>query len=72
MPLEEGRTENHKPDYPAWHKPYAEALLETDPKILVKLVAATERGVFEPSWNWLQRKTYRTRDRIYDAPSMSF
>jgi hypothetical protein len=45
--LEEGRTENHKPDYPAWHKPYAEALLETDPEILVKLVAATERAVFE-------------------------
>jgi len=32
---------------PAWHKPYGEALLETDPEILVKLLAATEKAVFE-------------------------
>jgi hypothetical protein len=43
----EGSTGNYKLDYPAWHKPYAEALLETDPEILVKLLAATEIAVFE-------------------------
>jgi hypothetical protein len=32
---------------PAWHKPYGEALLETDNGILAKLLAATERAVFE-------------------------
>jgi hypothetical protein len=47
LPFEEGRTENHKPDYPAWHKPYAAAVFETDHEILVKLVAAAERAVFE-------------------------
>src|ERR1700730_4639436 len=43
----EGSTGNYKLDYPAWHQPYAEALLETDPEILVKLLAATEIAVFK-------------------------
>src|ERR1700676_1168616 len=43
----EGTKGNYKRDYPAWQKPYAEALLETDPEILVKLLAATEIAVFE-------------------------
>jgi hypothetical protein len=38
---------NRELSFPAWHKPYAEALLETDPEIVVKLLAATEKAVFE-------------------------
>jgi hypothetical protein len=34
-------------DCPAWHKPYAKALLATDPEILMKLLPATERAIFE-------------------------
>jgi hypothetical protein len=32
---------------PAWHKPYAEALLDRDPEITIKLLAATEVAIFE-------------------------
>jgi hypothetical protein len=38
---------SHRLNIPAWQKPYGEALLETDPEILVKLLAATEKAVFE-------------------------
>jgi signal transduction histidine kinase len=38
---------SHKLSIPAWHKPYSQAFLETDPEILVKLLAATEKAVFE-------------------------
>jgi hypothetical protein len=44
---QEGCKVNGKLDCPGWHKPYAEALLATDPEILVKLLAATERAIFE-------------------------
>jgi hypothetical protein len=37
----------HRLNIPPWQKPYGEALLETDPEILVKLLAATEKAVFE-------------------------
>jgi hypothetical protein len=47
LPSEKGSTKHPKLDYPVWHKPYAEAVLETDPEILMELVAATERAVFE-------------------------
>jgi hypothetical protein len=32
---------------PAWHKPYAQALLDRDPEITIKLLAATEVAIFE-------------------------
>ncbi len=38
---------NHKLNLPMWHKPYAEALLESDPAISAQLLAATERAIFE-------------------------
>ena len=38
---------NHKLNVPMWHKPYAEALLESDPAISAQLLAATERAIFE-------------------------
>jgi hypothetical protein len=47
VPSEEGSRVNANLAYPAWHKPYAEALLTTDPEILVKLLAVTKRAVFE-------------------------
>jgi hypothetical protein len=36
-----------KLNIPAWHKLYGEALLETDSEILLKLLAAAEKAVFE-------------------------
>jgi hypothetical protein len=47
LPSREGSTEGYKLHYPAWHKPYAEALLATDPEILVTLLAAAEAAIFE-------------------------
>ena len=47
LPTRERSIVSHKLNPPAWHKPYGEALLETDPEILVKLLAATEKAVFE-------------------------
>jgi hypothetical protein len=50
LPSERGSAENYEPEYPTWHMPYGElcdALLKTDPEILVKLSEATERAVFE-------------------------
>lgn len=38
---------SHRLNIPAWQKPYGEALLETDPEVLVKLLATTEKAVFE-------------------------
>jgi hypothetical protein len=38
---------NHELKLPAWHKPYAEALLDSDPEISIKLLAATEVAIFE-------------------------
>jgi len=38
---------NHKLNVPMWHKPYADALLESDPAISAQLLAATERAIFE-------------------------
>jgi hypothetical protein len=32
---------------PAWHKPYGEALLATEPLRLTRLLAATEKAFFE-------------------------
>jgi hypothetical protein len=36
-----------KLNLPAWHKPYAEALLTTEPQILANLLAAAEKAFFE-------------------------
>jgi hypothetical protein len=47
LPPRERSTMSHKLSIPAWHKPYSQALLETDPKILVRLLAATQKAVFE-------------------------
>jgi hypothetical protein len=47
LPSQEGSTEGYKLHYPAWHKPYAEVLLATDPEILVSLLAAAEAAIFE-------------------------
>jgi hypothetical protein len=47
LPTRDRRSLNHELSFPAWHKPYAEALLESDPEIVVKLLAATEKAVFE-------------------------
>jgi hypothetical protein len=47
LPPRERSVMSHKLNIPAWHKPYGEALSETDPEILVKLLAATEKAVFE-------------------------
>jgi hypothetical protein len=41
------RSVNRKLNLPSWHKPYAEALLESDPEISAQLLAATERAIFE-------------------------
>jgi hypothetical protein len=41
------RSRSDKWNLPAWHKPYGEALLESDSGILAKLLAATEMAVFE-------------------------
>jgi len=45
-PSQEGSTLKYKPNYPAWHKPYAEALLATDPEILMTLLEVTQAAVF--------------------------
>ena len=42
-----GSTVNHKLNLPAWRKPYAEALLETDSERLLTMLAATEIIVFQ-------------------------
>jgi hypothetical protein len=36
-----------KLDLPAWHKPYGEALLATEPQRLTQLLAAAEKAFFE-------------------------
>jgi hypothetical protein len=36
-----------KLDVPTWHRPYGESLLETDPEILAKSLAATEAAIFK-------------------------
>jgi hypothetical protein len=47
---EEGSTVNHKLNYPAWRKPYAEDLLETDSERLLTVLAATGTAVFQRLW----------------------
>lgn len=47
LPTREPNIVSRRLNPPAWHEPYAEALLETNPEILVKLLAATERALFE-------------------------
>jgi hypothetical protein len=47
LPARERSVRSDKLNLPAWHKPYGEALLETDNGILAKLLAATEKAVFE-------------------------
>jgi hypothetical protein len=37
----------HKLNLPAWHKPYGEALLTTEPQTLAKLLAASKMAFFE-------------------------
>jgi hypothetical protein len=37
----------HKLNLPGWHKPYGEALLETETQKLAKLLVASERAFFE-------------------------
>ncbi len=44
---QEGSTQKYKLNYPAWHKPYAEALLATDPETLMTLLEVTQAAVFE-------------------------
>jgi hypothetical protein len=41
------RCATHKLNLPAWHKPYGEALLATEPQTLVKLLAVAENAFFE-------------------------
>jgi hypothetical protein len=41
------RNVTHKLNVPAWHKPYGEALLTTDPQTLLKLLAAAQVALFE-------------------------
>ena len=47
LPKREPTIRSNRLHIPAWHKPYGEALLETDHGILTKLLAATEIAVFE-------------------------
>ena len=47
LPKWEPTIRSNRLTIPAWHKPYGEALLETDHGILAKLLAATEIAVFE-------------------------
>jgi hypothetical protein len=48
---EEGRTVNYKLNCPAWYKPYAEILFETDfDRLLTILAAGTEAAVFQRHW----------------------
>jgi hypothetical protein len=41
------RSVSPKLDVPMWHKAYGESLLETNPEILVKSLAATELAIFK-------------------------
>jgi hypothetical protein len=41
------RCATHKLHVPAWHKPYGEALLTTEPRRLTQLLAAAEIAFFE-------------------------
>jgi hypothetical protein len=41
------RRTTHHLNLPAWHKPYAEALLTKDPQALVRLLAAAEIAFFQ-------------------------
>jgi hypothetical protein len=41
------RSVRHELNLPAWHKPYAEALLPTEPKTLSKLLTDVEIAFFE-------------------------
>jgi hypothetical protein len=50
LPAEEGNTVNYELNCPASHKPYPEALLETDPGKLPTILAATEIAVFQRLW----------------------
>jgi hypothetical protein len=51
MALEEGSTVNYKLNCPAWYKPYAEILFETDfDRLLIILAAGTEAAVFQRHW----------------------
>jgi hypothetical protein len=47
LPKRKPAIPSNRLNIPAWHKPYGEALLETDHGILTKLLAATEIAVFE-------------------------
>jgi hypothetical protein len=47
---EGGSTMSYKLNYPAAHKPYVEALLETDSERLLTILAATEMAVFQRLW----------------------
>jgi hypothetical protein len=47
---EEGSPAKYKPNCPAWPKPYAEDLLETDRERLLKIWVATEIAVFPRPW----------------------
>ncbi len=50
LPSEEGGTVNYKQNCPAWHKPYAEALLEIRSERLLTNLAATEIAAFQRLW----------------------
>jgi hypothetical protein len=41
------RSVNRKLNLPAWHKPYGEALLATEPQTLAKLLAVAEKAFLE-------------------------
>jgi hypothetical protein len=41
------RSVNRKLNLPAWHKPYGEALLATEPQTLAKLLAVAEKALLE-------------------------
>jgi hypothetical protein len=47
LPWEQRTTQSYKRDDRGWQKPYGAALLETDSETLVKLLAATEKALFE-------------------------
>jgi hypothetical protein len=64
LPTREPNIVSRRLNPPAWHKPYAEALRETNPEILVKLLAATERALFERLLEMAANKDAWMNDRI--------
>ena len=47
---EEGSTVNYELNCPAWYKPYAEVLFETDFERLLTILAIPEVAIFQRHW----------------------